>query len=62
MNTEGRFSDVREWSLFMGRGLVNGRGGGGQTKIYPYKYGGQKSFNLERGGGVKNVFDLKYHV
>jgi hypothetical protein len=34
-------------------------GGGGQTKIYPYKYGGQKSFNLEKGGGVKNVL---YHV
>ena len=54
MNTEGRFSDVREWSLFMGRGLVNGRGG--QTKIYPYKYGGQKSFNLEKGGGGSKTF------
>ena len=31
-------------------------GGGGQTKIYPYKYGGQKSFNLEKGGGGQKRF------
>ena len=61
MNTEGRFSDVREWSLFMGRGLVNGRGGD-KRRLTLINTGGQKSFNLEKGGGVKNVFELKYHV
>ena len=61
MNTEGRFSDVREWSLFMGRGLVNGRGGD-KRRFTLINTGGQKSFNLEKGGGVKNVFELKYHV
>ena len=60
MNTEGRFSDVREWSLFMGRGLVNG--GGDKRRFTLINTGGQKSFNLEKGGGVKNVFELKYHV
>jgi hypothetical protein len=49
--------------IIYGRGgLVNGRGEG-QTKFYPYKYGVQKSFNLEKGGGGgKKVFELKYHV
>ena len=57
MNTEDRFSDVREWSLFMGRGLVNGRGGD-KRRFTLINTGGQKSFNLEKGGGSKTFLNL----
>ena len=55
----------REWSLFMGGGLGNGRGGwemggGGAHEVLPLKIGGLKK--AEKGGGVKKVFELKYHV
>ena len=61
MNTEDRFSDVREWSLFMGRGVGKWEGGGDKRRFTLINTGGQKRFNLEK-GGVKNVFELKYNV
>jgi hypothetical protein len=36
--------------------------GGGQTKFYPYKEGVVKKVLTRRKGGVKKVFELKYHV
>ena len=48
--------------LWGGR-LVNGGGGGDKRRFTLINTGGQKRFNLEKGrGGVKNVFELKYHV
>jgi hypothetical protein len=36
-------------------------GGGGKQSFALINRGGQKSFNAEK-GGVKKVFELKYHV
>jgi hypothetical protein len=48
----------------MGREVVGKweGGGGGKRSFTHIKRGGQKSFNAEKGGGVKKVFELKYHV
>jgi hypothetical protein len=47
--------------MWIRRGLVNG--GGGKRSFTLINRGGHKSFNTEKGGGgVKNVFELKYHV
>jgi hypothetical protein len=44
-----------------GVGKWEGGGGGDKRRLTLINTGGQKSFNLEK-GGVKNVFELKYHV
>jgi hypothetical protein len=38
--------------------MGGGGGGAGKTKFYPYKEGGQKSFNAEKGRGSKQFLNL----
>jgi hypothetical protein len=49
--------------IIYGEGVGKWEGGGGdKRRLTLINTGGQKSFNLEKGGEVKKVFELKYHV
>ena len=58
---QGRYRDLREWSLITGRGgLQNARGG--HVKFYPYEKGGAEKVLAILKGGHKKFWGRFYAV